>query len=100
MEVVGMNYRRHVYCVLLSAIAIVVTMPFHPGIPWAAWSGAFIFFAVEAEILFAVIDGRRGEGPDDVGRRDRSRRMIIVAGVMAVILVALWSAVLMGAAEG
>lgn len=87
-----MNYKRHIYCLLISLAMIGVTVPFHPGIPWTAWAGAFVLFMLESEVLLSMINrDRDGEGrtTDDIRRR-RSRRMLVVAGAMAILLILIW----------
>ena len=71
-----MNYKRHIYCLLISLVMIGVTVPFHPGIPWTAWAGAFVLFMLESEVLLSMINRDRddeGRATDDIRRR-RSRR--------------------------
>ena len=88
----AMNYKRHIYCLLISLVMIGVTVPFHPGIPWTAWAGAFVLFMLESEVLLSMIDRDRddeGRATDDIRRR-RSRRMLVVAGAMAILLILIW----------
>lgn len=64
------NFRHRTMCSAPVALAITaVAIPFNPGIPWAAWAGAFLllFFAAELVSVFIKTGGRREREEDEGG---------------------------------
>lgn len=84
-----LQVRRHILSVLLALGLVCGAFPFHPGIPWYAWAGAFVLYVVVADVLL-TFSGISGSGAESA-RRHRSFVLLAVAGVMAILfLVLVW----------
>lgn len=70
---------NHIFNLLIAVVATVVIVPFHPGIPWFAWIGAFILFLLSAEFFSAFTQSK-----DQKAKKRNSRTVLYIAVAAAV----------------
>ncbi len=74
---------NHVFNVLIAVVATAVIIPFHSGIPWFAWIGAFMLFLLSAEFFSTLIQ------PKDQENQKRSNLTAFFIALVAAVALGL-----------